>query len=235
MVHPPKPENEAERLAAVIDLTILDTPPEERFDRITKLATILFNVPISTLTIMDTDREWYKSCQGVDEKEHPRTISFCDHAIASEKEMLVIKDAKEDPRFFDNPMVIGPPYIRFYAGVPIFSLTGEKVGVFCIKDIKPRTLDESKSFMLQTLASWAEVEVNIVSLKNILGKNDDKEKLKPILERLVHRNVFENLKSIKFGIRLKLGEQNLNEAIECESAIGRIIDIILKIQNVVES
>lgn len=233
MLKPPLPDNESERLAAVQNFAILDTPPEERFDRITKLATALFNVPISTVTIMDTDREWYKSCRGVVTHEEPRVISFCAHVVASQEDALIIKDTKLDPRFADNPMVIGSPYIRFYAGVPIYSLSEEKVGVFCIKDIKPRDLSDSELFLLRTFASWAEIEVNIISLKKIFNGGGDKEALKPILNRLAHRNVTENLKSIKFGLKSKSRAEDSLELKEEVKALEEIEELILKIQKVV--
>lgn len=230
MENAPIPENEDKRLDAVRKLAILDTNAEERFDVITRLATKLFNVPISTLTIMDAEREWFKSCQGVSGKESPRAISFCGHVVASEDDMLIIPDAKLDTRFSDNSMVTGSPYIRFYAGVPIFSLTGERVGVLCIKDTKPKSLSDADSFLLQTLASWAELEINIISLKKILNDGNSKEELKPLMERLSHRRVLENLKSIKLGLRLKAKEDNVKEAIESEKAIKQAEELVEKIQ-----
>lgn len=106
----PIPKNELTRIASLYAMYILDTPPEERFDRLTKTATQIFHVPISTLTLIDANREWFKSCQGLSKNEGDRAISFCGHALV-EDEILVIPDTIKDERFKDNPMVTGEPYI----------------------------------------------------------------------------------------------------------------------------
>ena len=155
----PNPKNEDARIKKVIDLGILDTAKEERFDSITKETTKIFNVPISTITIMDKNREWYKSCQGLDTKEAPRAISFCAHAMES-KNLFIIKDTLEDDRFKDNPMVIGKPYIRFYAGISLFDKDNLSIGVFCIKDTKPRDLSLEEIGLFIDLASRSEAELN---------------------------------------------------------------------------
>ncbi|MFA6006312.1 MAG: GAF domain-containing protein [Candidatus Paceibacterota bacterium] len=154
----PLPENEEERLKKVIELGILDTEPEERFDAITRDAIKAFDVPISTITIMDSNREWYKSCQGVDVKEMPREVSFCAHAMLA-KDTFIVEDTLLDDRFKDNPMVTGKPYIRFYAGVAL-KKDGLTVGVFCIKDTKPRKLTVEDVARLIVFAERAEAELN---------------------------------------------------------------------------
>jgi len=121
----PLPVNEEQRLAALRALCILDTPPEERFDRITRLAKKLFEVPIALITLVDAERQWFKSCQGLRVRETPRDISFCGHAILSQ-EGLVVPDTLLDERFADNPMVLGEAGIRFYAGRPCARLTGAR-------------------------------------------------------------------------------------------------------------
>src|SRR3989344_1658400 len=155
----PIPQNEEQRLISLHNLGLLDTVPEERFDVITRTATRIFNVPISTLTLVDDKREWFKSCQGLPEHEGDRAISFCGHALLSEP-VFVVPDTKKDPRFSDNPMVIGKPFIRFYAGVSLKSVDGQRVGVFCVKDTKPREFSKADEEILKGLASWAEVEIN---------------------------------------------------------------------------
>ncbi len=155
----PIPQNELRRIVSVYALDLLDTPPEERFDQLTRCATLIFHVPISTLTLIDANREWFKSCQGLDKIEGDRAISFCGHALIEDK-ILVVQDTKKDERFFDNPMVIGEPYIRFYAGVPIMSADGQRIGVFCIKDIKPREFSKDDQEILEGLAAWAQLEIN---------------------------------------------------------------------------
>lgn len=159
----PIPADEKERLESLKNLDILDTKREERFDRITKVAAFVFDVPISTVTLVDSNREWFKSCQGLKSHEGDRAISFCGHALL-EKDMLLIPDAKLDPRFALNPMVIGEPFIRFYAGIPLKSADGKRVGAFCIKDHKPRNLSEEELEVLRSLSKWAELELNVHEL-----------------------------------------------------------------------
>lgn len=163
MLNAPIPEFEEERLRAVQGLNILDTPPDKRFDHLTKKATERFKVPISTISIVDKDREWYKSCQGLDTKSGPRSISFCGHALLSE-DILILEDTLDDPRFADNPMVIGPPYIRFYAGKSLYDRKSNlPVGVLCIKDHKPRKMSPADIADFLDLANQAEDEINAPS------------------------------------------------------------------------
>jgi GAF domain-containing protein len=164
MQNAPIPRNEKKRLASLHSLGLLDTAPEERFDRITRVACIVFRVPISTLTLVDETREWFKSCQGLPGREEDRAISFCGHALFA-VDVLVVPDTKKDKRFFDNPMVVGKPHIRFYAGVPVMSVDGEPVGVLCIKDTKPRKFSKDDEEVLMGLAEWAGMELKAVDLK----------------------------------------------------------------------
>lgn len=156
------PHNETERLKKVKALGLLDTAPEERFDVITREALQAFNVPISTITIIDEKREWYKSCQGVNTKEVPREISFCAHAMLS-RHVFIVEDTLKDPRFADNPMVVGKPHIRFYAGVSLYDKAGVPIGVFCIKDIKPRKLSPAQVVTLLQFANRATQELSTAS------------------------------------------------------------------------
>ncbi len=154
------PKNEKERLSALLELNILDTKKEERFDSITKEAAEKFQVPIVTVSIIDKDREWFKSCQGLKNKQGPRKTSFCAH-IMSGKHIFVIEDTLRDPRFSDNPQVISPPYVRFYAGVALHNrLRRLPVAVFCIKDTKPRKFSREEIFLLNAFAERAEEELN---------------------------------------------------------------------------
>jgi len=171
MKEAPIPKNELTRIASLYALDLLDTPPEERFDRLTSCATKIFHVPISTLTLIDVNREWFKSCQGLSKTEGDRAISFCGHALV-ENEILIIPDTLKDERFKDNPMVTGEPYIRFYAGVPIMSSDDQRIGVFCIKDTKPRDFSEDDIFILKGLAAWAELEINLRNMNLTLVQQD---------------------------------------------------------------
>lgn len=162
MIAPPIPADEQNRLNALYQMGLLDTPPEERFDAITKQAVQRYNAMLSTISILDKDREWFKSCSGIPmDKEEPRETSFCGHALA-EKTIFIIEDATKDPRFIDNPHVVGPPFVRFYAGVALYDhATNQPIGVFCIKDNKPRKFDERDIADLLAFAKQAEHELNV--------------------------------------------------------------------------
>ncbi|WP_439609533.1 GAF domain-containing protein [Hydrogenophaga sp.] len=141
MTAAPLPRNEAKRLDALRSLLILDTPPEERFDRISAFAAKEFDVPIALVSMVDRDRQWFKSTIGIEMCETPRDVSFCAHAI-TKSATLVVPDALRDPRFADNPLVVGHPYIRFYAGAGLRLPYGQVVGTLCIMDRRPREFDK---------------------------------------------------------------------------------------------
>ena len=154
-----KPDNEQERLIALQELEILDTLPEERFSRITRIAKTVFNVDIATISFIDAERQWFKGMQGLDACETSRNVSFCGHAILND-DVLVISDATQDKRFSENPFVTGDPNIRFYAGMPITGPRNHKVGTLCVIDRKPRQFSEADKQLLKDLASWVEIELN---------------------------------------------------------------------------
>lgn len=172
MQNAPIPSNEEERLLSLHALGLLDTKPEERFDRITRTATKIFHAPISTLTLIDSKREWFKSCEGLSKREGDRAISFCGHALLS-NDIFVIPDTAKDKRFADNPMVVDKPFIRFYAGVPIINADGQRIGVFCIKDTQPRTFSKADEEVLSSLAAWAELEINSHNLSIALTEIEE--------------------------------------------------------------
>ncbi len=161
MQQAPIPKTDAQRLVALHSLNILDTSPEERFDRVTRLAKHLFNVPIALIGMVDANRQWFKSCQGLAINQMPRAISFCGHAIMSE-EAFIVPNALDDERFADNPVVTGEPYVRFYAGKPLSTADGNRVGTLCIIDTKPRQLNTQEINLLQDLAAVVENEMNLV-------------------------------------------------------------------------
>jgi CheY-like chemotaxis protein len=149
-VPPPVPGDEQQRLTALRQLGILDTPPEERFDRLTRLAAALFDVPIVLVSLVDFNRQWFKSSHGIGVRETTRETSFCAHAVAS-RAMLVVPDALLDDRFADNPLVVDGPRIRFYAGQPLILPSGSCVGTLCLVDTRPRQLDENAIRLLVDL------------------------------------------------------------------------------------
>jgi len=166
MLVPGKPANETARVQALHGLELLDSAPEERFDRLTRLAKRLFNVPIALVTLVDSNRQWFKSCVGLDVSETSRDVSFCGHAILNDG-LLLVPDAREDVRFHDNPLVTGAPNIRFYAGYPLTVPNGNKMGTLCLIDTKPRDLDEEERALLRDLAEMAEQELAAVQIASM--------------------------------------------------------------------
>ncbi|OAE12451.1 diguanylate cyclase [Pseudomonas simiae] len=166
MIIPGKPSNEDDRIQMLQDLNVLDTAPEERFDRLTRLAKRLFDVPIALVSLVDKDRQWFKSCVGLSVTEMPRDVSFCGHAILK-NEMLLVPDARQDERFWDNPLVTGKPYIRFYAGYPLTVPNDYKIGTLCLIDFKPRHFDAEDYALLRDLAGMAEQELVAIQMASI--------------------------------------------------------------------
>jgi diguanylate cyclase (GGDEF)-like protein len=162
MIEPAIPVDEADRLGTLRSLNILDTLPEERFDRLTRMARRMFGVPIALISLVDENRQWFKSCQGLGASETSRDISFCGHAILGD-DILVVSDALADERFHDNPLVCGGPKIRFYAGCPLW-VNGRKLGTLCLIDQQARGFDTDDLGLLRDLARMAEQEVAAVEL-----------------------------------------------------------------------
>jgi signal transduction histidine kinase len=155
MVAPGIPANEKERLRSLMEYEILDTLPEKDFDDITRIASEICQTPISTITLIDTNRQWFKSQVGLDSAETPREHAFCAHAINNPKDIFLVEDSREDIRFRDNPLVVGDPHVIFYAGVPLVNDEGFALGTLCIIDEKPRELTESQKASLRSLANQA--------------------------------------------------------------------------------
>ena len=166
MKKPDTPHDEETRLKTLRSLNILDTPAEERFDRLTRLAKRMFGVPIALVSLVDENRQWFKSCVGLSASETPRDISFCGHAILG-NEVFIIPDATKDERFADNPLVLNEPNIRFYAGCPLRYLDGSKLGTLCIIDTAPRRLGEDDLEAFKDLAELAERELVAVQLATL--------------------------------------------------------------------
>tara|TARA_R110001583_G_scaffold16518_13_gene67657 strand:+ start:1037 stop:2023 length:987 start_codon:yes stop_codon:yes gene_type:complete len=166
VIAPEIPVNDVERLKTLRALNILNTPMEERFDRITRMARRLFNVPIALVSLIDEDRQWFKSCMGLDVRETPRDISFCGHAILDDS-ILVVPDAKDDERFFNNPLVLSEPNIGFYAGCPLRAPDGHVLGTLCLIDTHARTLSGEDLEMLRDLALIVEAEIATVELNTL--------------------------------------------------------------------
>ena len=148
---PPVPHDEERRLAALRELHLLDTSPEMRFDRLTRLAAMAFDVPVALVSLVDHDRQWFKSAHGLDAHETSREVSFCAHAIVGRVPM-VVPDALLDARFADNPLVTGMPRVRFYAGQPLVLPDGSCVGALCLMDMRPREINQKDLDLLGDIA-----------------------------------------------------------------------------------
>lgn len=181
------PGIEKRRLAALDRLGILDTPPEERFERLTRIARQYYGVKTALFSVLDEDRQWFKSRQGLEATETPRSVAFCDYAIQQDRLMLV-EDATGDPRFRKNPLVTGKPHIRFYAGMPVREPSGFKIGTLCIIDDKPRQFSEIDLDVLRSLASIVEDELE----RSYIASDDNEYVAVSHLGRAIHRaqNVF---------------------------------------------
>jgi GAF domain-containing protein len=159
----PIPENEAERLNTLRGYEILDTHPEDRFDDLTRLAALICGTPISLISLVDEDRQWFKSKTGLEVCQTPREDAFCAHAIMS-PELLLVPDASQDPRFATNPLVLGELHVRFYAGAPLTAPNGHHLGALCVIDRVPRQLSREQQESLRILSRQVMAQV-------ILGKN----------------------------------------------------------------
>lgn len=167
--------NESQRLAKLLSYDILDTESEVAYDDITQLVKQICDVPIALISFVDSDRQWFKSVQGLDSRQTCRNVSFCTHAIL-QAEVMVIPDATADPRFFDNPLVTGEPHIRFYAGAPLITSDGFALGSLCAIDTQPRTFSAAQR---ESLLSLSRLAVNQLELRQTLQQRQQaEEKLK---------------------------------------------------------
>ncbi|MBB6430770.1 sensor domain-containing diguanylate cyclase [Algisphaera agarilytica] len=159
MIQPPLPADEAHRLQTLRSLNLLDTPVEGRFERITQLAQTLLDMPIAAISLVESDRQWFKSIQGLSATETSREVAFCAHTIV-DRQPQIIHDARENERYHDNPLVTGEPGIVFYAGQPLYAQDGSCVGSLCVIDRQPRNLDDRQVDILKRLGELTEREIN---------------------------------------------------------------------------
>lgn len=167
MLPAPIPEDEDERLASLRKMQILSTPAEELFDRITRVAAQAFNVPVTLISLVDKNRQWFKSSVGAVAQETSRDISFCGHVVHS-GHMMIVEDATQDPRFSDNPLVCSDMKIRFYAGRPLRNAEGYVIGTLCLIDQKPRHLTPSEIQTLNDLGSLTETLFTVRGLSQAM-------------------------------------------------------------------
>ncbi|MGA0556505.1 GAF domain-containing protein [Larkinella sp. VNQ87] len=168
MKQAPLPSNEATRLQALEAYNLLDTLPEPVFDDITRLASEICRTPISLVSLVDKDRQWFKAKQGLKADQTPREYSFCAHAILKPEEIFVVPDARQDERFHDNPLTTGDPYVVFYAGVPLVTPDGNALGSLCVIDKRPRTLTENQLMSLKALGRWVSTEFELRKTRKAL-------------------------------------------------------------------
>src|SRR6478752_3517327 len=163
MKAPQIPQNELERLDALLSYKVLDTHPEKDFDDITRLASEICNSPISVITLLDENRQWFKSKIGLDLNESDRETSFCGHGINNPHENFIIEDAQQDERFFDNPHVLDGA-VRSYAGVPLVNPEGFPLGMLCVIDTRVNKLDD---FQIKSLEKLASQTMKLLELRRI--------------------------------------------------------------------
>jgi K+-sensing histidine kinase KdpD len=171
MIKAPEIRDEINRLLNLVDYQILDTPPEDDYNAFVELAAKICNVPIALISLIDDKRQWFKAKKGILESETSRDISFCGHAIADQK-LMIVKDASLDDRFFDNPLVTGGPRLKFYAGAQLVTPSGQAIGTLCVADSKPGDLtsDQEKflTILSQQVMTMLEYRRALISMKNTL-------------------------------------------------------------------
>lgn len=193
----PIPANEAERLAVLKKYEILDTEAEKQFDDLTQLASFICGTPISLVSLIDADRQWFKAKKGIDSNESPRDISFCAHVILDD-ELMIVNDATKDERFFDNPVVTGPFNLRFYAGAPLIDKSGHRLGSLCVVDHKPRELSSEQKDALKKLSAIAvaQMELRLEIKKQI----EREEMIKKTSLQMVHSAKMSTLGEMAGGV-----------------------------------
>lgn len=217
------PRMEELRLADLAMYDLLDTAPEKEFDELRELAAQICNCPVSLITLIDKDRQWFKSKQNIDETETPRDVAFCAHAIL-DNEVMIVEDAAKDTRFFDNPLVTGPLHVRFYAGAPIVSPAGHNLGTICVIDQQPRVLTKEQERALTILSNQVTklLELRLKSnlilkrAKDLIALNEqsataliqqkDEESL--FIARELHENIAQDLATARLYLNMLQSDES---------------------------
>lgn len=238
----PIPENESFRLKALKDYSILDTLPEVEYEDITQLASQICGTPISSISLIDEKRQWFKSKIGLNSSETCREEAFCAHTIIEPDKILIIKDLTKDSRFFDNPIVANEPHVVFYAGVPLVSSNGMAVGTLCVMDNKPKELNK---LQLKTLKALSNQVVSLFELrkskmllekisKDLENRNFELEKFANVAAHDI-KSPLSNISSLtqilieEYSERLDINGQNYLSLLNTSSEILRnLVDGILQ-------
>lgn len=199
----PIPNNEDRRLRALADYNIMDSLPEQAYDDLARLASTICNTPIALITLLDEKRQWFKSNIGLDVNETPRSQAFCAHAIMNTNEVMIIEDAVTDERFASNPLVTADPNIRFYAGAPLVTPTGEALGTICVIDREPRKITENQLEALQILSR--EIIVQLELRKSIAALEHT------VLEQVKHMDILQEYQQDMEKVRTSLEAQTLTD------------------------
>ncbi|XDD51002.1 ATP-binding protein [Leptospira sp. WS92.C1] len=220
----PIPANETFRLQALQAYQILDSAPEEKFDSLTQIAAYICDAQIAMISLIDMNRQWFKAKIGLEESETPRNISFCQYAILQDN-ILEIEDAHLDSRFKENPLVLGPPYIRFYAGSPLKTPEGFNIGTLCVIDSKPKKLDQRQKMILNVLSN------QIISNFELIKKNLELVQIRKKEEELQNSKsqFFANMShEIRTPVHGILGITDLLSETELKSEQREYVDTIRK-------
>ncbi|MEJ8819047.1 GAF domain-containing sensor histidine kinase [Lacibacter sp. H407] len=241
------PRSEEIRLADIQLYDILDTEPETAFDELRELAAQICNCPVSLITLIDKDRQWFKSKQGIDNdiSETSRDLSFCSHAILN-TDVMIVDDLSKDERFFDNPFVAGEMNVRFYAGAPIVSPTGQNLGTICVLDTKPRTLSPMQERALELLSNQVTMllelrlkskvieqrSAELIKLKNQamshLIREQDEENLS--VARELHENIAQELAAGRLYLNMAADSEN-NRLENIQEASNAITSALNDVKN----
>jgi GAF domain-containing protein len=229
---------EVERLEAVLRYDILGTPPDGAFDRITALASRLFDVPISIVSIVDTDRIWFKSHHGVEAEETPNDPGLCASAILAD-DLYVVEDALVDPRTLANPLVAGALGLRFYAGQPLVTAEGQRLGTLCIIDRQPRELSDEEAATLRTLAATVmdSLDLRLAAIRVVRLEEEKRHSIETSAEH--YRDVAEQLqqglesnRQIGKALGLVMAQYKLDDEAAFEKLKGYSRDLNIKLRKV---
>jgi signal transduction histidine kinase len=203
------PPNESERLRKLRDYDILDTLPEQEYQDIVQMAALICGTPIALVSLVDTDRQWFKAKVGLDASETSRESAFCAHALLQPDHLFMVEDATRDARFFDNPLVTGGPMINFYAGAPLTTTDGHVLGTLCVVDRKPRRLDASQQDALFALSrqvmTQLDMRIKLVELEHaqtqLREMSAHQERIKEDERKRIAREIHDELGGLMMGIK----------------------------------